>query len=54
MKGRLDFLILITVSIIPESYRDIFGQDDEDIRQTPVLEHTIETQGTPVRLPYRQ
>ena len=35
-----------------ESYRDIFSHNDEDIGQTPMLEHTINTQGPPVRLPY--
>ena len=37
-----------------EQYRDIFSHSDEDIRQTPVLEHSIETQGPPVRLLYCQ
>ena len=35
-----------------EQYWDISIQADDDIRQTPVLEHTIETQGSPVYLPY--
>ena len=35
-----------------ESYKDMLSRDDEDSRQTPVLEHTTETQGHPVHLPY--
>ena len=35
-----------------EQYLDILSQDDDDIGQTPMLEHTIKTQGPPVWLPY--
>ena len=35
-----------------EVYGDMFSQDEDDIGQTSVVEHTIETQGPPVRLPY--
>ena len=35
-----------------EAYADVFSRDEEDIDQIPVLEHTIETQGPPLRLPY--
>ena len=36
-----------------EAYGDLFSLDKDDIGQIPVLKHTIETQGPPVRLPYR-
>ena len=35
-----------------EQYFEVFSCDDEELGQTPVLEHTIKTQGLPVRLPY--
>ena len=37
-----------------KQYWDIFSQDDDDIRQTPVLEHTIKTQGLPEGLNYHR
>ena len=35
-----------------EAYGDVFSRDEDDIGQTPVLEHTIETKGPPVWFPY--
>ena len=37
-----------------EQCQDIFSQDDDDIGQTPDLEHTTETQGLPMQLPCHQ
>ena len=37
-----------------EQYQDIFHQDNDDIGQTSVLEHTVETQDPPVQLPHYQ
>ena len=37
-----------------EQYQDIFSHHDENLKQTAVLEHTNETQGPPVRPPYRR
>ena len=37
-----------------EAYEDVLNRDDEDIDQTPMLEHNIETQGPPVQLPYHR
>ena len=37
-----------------EQLWNILSQDDKNTGQTPVLEHTIETQGPPVWLPYHR
>ena len=33
---------------------DVFSQGEGDLGRTPLLEHTIETQGPPLRQPYRR
>ena len=35
-------------------FNDVFSQGEDDLGSTPLLEHTIETRGTPLRQPYRQ
>ena len=37
-----------------QEYQDEFSRGEDDIGCTPVLQHTIETNGTPVRQPYRR
>ena len=37
-----------------KEFRDVFSQREDDLRCTPLLEHTIETQGPPLCQPYRQ
>ena len=37
-----------------KKYQDIFSQGDEDLGNTPLLEHGIETHGPPLRQPYRR
>ena len=33
-------------------FSDVFSQGEDDLRSTPLLEHTIETHGPPLRQPY--
>ena len=35
-------------------FSDVFSQGEDDLGSTPLLEHTIETQGPPLRQPYRR
>ena len=35
-------------------FSDIFSQGEDDLGSTPLLEHTIETRGSPLRQPYRR
>ena len=35
-------------------YQDVFSQGEDDLGNTPLLEHTIETRGPPLRQPYRR
>ena len=35
-------------------YRDVFSQGEDDLGNTPLLEHAIETHGPPLRQPYRR
>ena len=37
-----------------KEFQDIFSQGDDDLGNTPLLEHGIETHGSPLRQPYRQ
>ena len=37
-----------------KEFRDVFSQGDDDLGNTPLLEHGIETHGPPLRQPYRQ
>ena len=37
-----------------KEYQDVFSQGDEDLGNTPLLKHGIETHGPPLRQPYRQ
>ena len=37
-----------------KEFQDIFSQGDDDLGNTPLLEHGIETHGPPLRQPYRQ
>ena len=37
-----------------KEYQDVFSQGDEDLGNTPLLEHGIETHGPPLRQPYRR
>ena len=37
-----------------KKYQDVFIQGDEDLDNTPLLEHGIETHGPPLRQPYRR
>ena len=37
-----------------QEYQDVFSRGEDDIGCTPVLQHTIETTGPPVRQPYRR
>ena len=34
-------------------FNDVFSQGEDDLGSTPLLEHTIETHGPPLRQPYR-
>ena len=35
-------------------FRDIFSQEEEDLGCTPLLQHTIDTEGPPLHQPYRR
>ena len=35
-------------------YQDVFSQGEDDLGNTPLLEHAIETHGPPLRQPYRR
>ena len=37
-----------------KEFQDVFSQGDDDLGNTPLLEHEIETQGPPLRQPYRR
>ena len=37
-----------------KEFQDVFSQGDDDLGNTPLLEHRIETHGPPLRQPYRQ
>ena len=37
-----------------KEYSDVFSQGEDDLGNTPLLEHAIETHGPPLRQPYRQ
>ena len=37
-----------------KEYSDIFSQGEDDLGNTPLLEHAIETHGPPLRQPYRR
>ena len=37
-----------------KEFQDIFSQGDDDLGNTPLLEHGIETHGPPLRQPYRR
>ena len=37
-----------------KEFQDVFSQGDDDLGNTPLLEHEIETHGPPLRQPYRQ
>ena len=37
-----------------KEFSDVFSQGEDDLGCTPLLEHTIETQGPPLRQPYRR
>ena len=37
-----------------KEYTDVFSQGDDDLGNTPLLEHGIETHGPPLRQPYRR
>ena len=36
-----------------KEYEDVFSQGEDDLGNTPLLEHAIETHGPPLRQPYR-
>ena len=37
-----------------QEFSDVFSQREDDLGSTPLLEHTIETHGPPLRQPYRR
>ena len=37
-----------------KEFQDVFSQGDDDLGNTPLLEHGIETHGSPLRQPYRR
>ena len=37
-----------------KEYHDVFSQGEDDLGNTPLLEHAIETHGPPLRQPYRR
>ena len=37
-----------------QEFSDVFSQEEDDLGSTPLLEHTIETHGPPLRQPYRR
>ena len=37
-----------------KEFSDVFSQGEDDLGCTPLLEHTIETHGPPLRQPYRR
>ena len=37
-----------------KEFSDVFSQGEDDLGSTPLLEHTIETHGPPLRQPYRR
>ena len=37
-----------------KEFQDVFSQGDDDLGNTPLLEHGIETHGPPLRQPYRR
>ena len=47
--GHLSLVQQYQLMQLMEAYRDVFSQNEDDIGQIPVLEHTIEIEGPPVR-----
>ena len=37
-----------------QEFSDVFSQGEDDLGNTPLLEHTVETHGPPLRQPYRR
>ena len=51
---RLSPLQQQQLSDLFQEFSDVFSQGKDDLESTPLLEHTIETRGPPLRQPYRQ
>ena len=47
-------LLLQQLNGLFKEFSDVFSQGEDDLGCTPLLEHTIETHGPPLRQPYRQ
>ena len=42
------------LNVLFQEFSDVFSQGEDDLGSTPLLEHTIETHGPPLRQPYRR
>ena len=42
------------LNVLFKEFSDVFSQGEDDLSCTPLLEHTIETHGPPLRQPYRR
>ena len=51
---RLSLLQQQQLNALFQEFSDVFSQGEDDLGSTPLLEHTIETHGPPLRQPYRR
>ena len=51
---RLSPLLQQQLNAFFQEFSDVFSQGEDDLGSTPLLEHTIETHGPPLRQPYRR
>ena len=51
---RFSLLQLQQLNDLFQEFSDVFSQGEDDLGSTPLLEHTIETHGPPLRQPYRR
>ena len=54
LPGNLSPLQQQQLTELFKEYTDVFSQGDDDLGNTPLLEHGIETHGPPLRQPYRR
>ena len=51
---RLSLLQQQQLNALFQEFSDVFSQGEDDLGSTPLLEHTIETHGPPLRQPYQR
>ena len=51
---RLSLLQQQQLNALFQEFSDVFSQGEDDLGSTPLLQHTIETHGPPLRQPYRR